>query len=505
MLACTKRVENATHVDSLPAIYPDYVGVTIPAGIAPLNFSLTAEADLLDVTVKGSKGGELHVQGAWADFDIDEWHALTEQNKGGELTVTVCACNGGQWTQYKDFTISVSSYALDEWGLTYRRIAPGYEVFSKMGLYQRSLATFDEQPILENTQVPGMCVNCHTAHQTDPSKFVFHVRGDHGATMFQIDGQREWLKAKNDLLGGSMVYPYWHPSGDYCAFSTNQTRQGFHVVGHGMQHTDTLQQIAPYGTPVAHATQPTVKNDHGARIEVFDLSSDVFVYHPATRELLTDSLLQTPDWSENAPTFSPDGKTLYYMTCRQQEYPAHYQDEKYNLCRIAFDPVTGRFGQQVDTLFNAVARGKSLTWPRPSYDGRFILFTLMDYGYFSVWHEESDQWLLDLRTGEAREMKELNSSHADSYHNWSVNSRWVVFTSRRDDGLYTRLYLACIDEEGRASKPFLLPQRNPAEYYSESIYSFNTPDFSKRPVDFDAYQAGREILSDERLETRVRQ
>jgi Tol biopolymer transport system component len=237
---------------------------------------------------------------------------------------------------------------------------------------------------------------------------------------------------------------------------------------------------------------------------VFDLSSDVFVYHPATHEILTDSLLQTKDWSENAPVFSPDGRSLYYMTSRQQEYPEHYREEKYNLCRIAFDPQTGRFGDRVDTLFNAVAMGKSLTWPRPSYDGRYIMFTLMDYGYFSIWHNESDQWLLDLQTGEAREMKEINSDKADSYHNWNVNSHWMVFTSRRDDGLYTRLYLASIDDKGRLSKPFLLPQRNPQEYYSKSLYSFNTPDFTKTKVDFDAYEAGIEIASDKRVDTKVK-
>ena len=448
-IACSHAPEDPTMVGQLPAIYPDYVGVTIPAEIAPLNFNSTeADVDCIDVVVRGSKGGELHANGDGAYFDIDDWHQLTQQNKGGELTFTVCILNDGQWKQYKDFVVSVSPYSLDEWGLTYRRIAPGYEAFSKMGLYQRCLSTFDEFPIIENTQVPGMCVNCHSAHQTDPQKFVFHVRGDHGATMFQIDGQREWLKAKNDLLGGSMVYPYWHPSGKYCAFSTNQTRQGFHVVPN-------------------------------ERIEVFDLSSDVFVYHPATHEILTDSLLQTKDWSENSPVFSPDGKTLYYMTCLQQDYPTHYKDEKYNLCKISFDPETGAFGNEVDTVFNAVAMGKSLTWPRPSYDGRYLLFTLMDYGYFSV-------------------------CKADSYHNWNLNSHWIVFTSRRDDGYYTRLYLASIDDKGRFSKPFLLPQRHPKEYYDESIYSFNTPDFTKRKVDFDAYNAGREILSDKRTETRVR-
>ena len=472
--SCASGPENPERVDAWPEIYPDYIGVTIPATIAPLNFAFADDGvERVDVAVKGSKGGELHAQGDVADFDIDDWHRLVEQNVGGRLFFTVCALRDGQWRQYKDFEVSVSEHGLDAWGLTYRRIAPGYEVFSKMGLYQRDLSTFDEYPIIENTQVPGMCVNCHSAHQTDPSRFVFHVRGDHGATMFQIDGQREWLKASNEQLGGSMVYPYWHPSGKYCAFSTNQTRQGFHVVPN-------------------------------ERIEVFDLSSDVFVYDPATHEIIKDSLLSTKDWSENSPVFSPDGRTLYYMTCRQQEYPMHYKDEQYNLCKIAFNPETGTYGERVDTIFNAVAMGKSLTWPRPSYDGKYILFTLMDYGYFSIWHEESEQWLLDLSTGEARELKEINSPKADSYHNWTTNSRWIVFTSRRDDGLYSRLYLACIDDRGHFSKPFLLPQRYPKEYYSESVYSFNTPDFTKAKVDFDAYHAGHEIASDERVATKVR-
>ena len=474
LLGCGGSPENPAKVEQQPTIYPDYIGVTIPVGIAPLNFNVIGEdIDLVDAQVAGSKGGSLHTNGEWADFDIDEWHQLTEQNKGGELTVSVCVRKDGKWLQYRDFKIFVSPYDLDEWGVTYRRITPGYEVYSHMGLYQRDLSNFKETAILDNTQVPGQCLNCHMSNRTDPSRFVFHVRGNHGATMIQIDGKREWLKAKNDLLGGSMVYPYWHPSGKYCAFSTNQTRQGFHSA-------------------------------HRNRIEVFDQSSDVFVYNPATREVLTDSLLQTKDWSENSPVFSPDGKTLYFMTCKQQEYPAHYQDEKYNLCKIAFDPETGSYGDHVDTLFNAVAMGKSLTWPRPSYDGKYILFTLMDYGYFSIWHEESEQWLLDLQTGEARPLDEVNSPRADSYHNWNVNSHWIVFTSRRDDGLFSRLYFASVDDKGHFTKPCMMPQRHPKEYYDRGFYSFNTPDFTKRKVEFDARMAAYEILGDKRVKTKVR-
>jgi len=228
------------------------------------------------------------------------------------------------------------------------------------------------------------------------------------------------------------------------------------------------------------------------------------VYNPATHEILSDSLVQTKDWSENSPVFSPDGRTLYYITCKQQEYPMNYKDEKYNLCRIAFDPVTGTYGDHVDTLFNAVAMGKSLTWPRPSYDGRYMLFTLIDYGYFSIWHQESEQWLLDLQTGEARPLDEINSQRADSYHNWNVNSHWIVFTSRRDDGLYSRLYFASVDDKGRFTKPFMLPQKNPKDYYNSSFYSFNTPDFTKRKVDFDARKAVYEIMNDRRIETKVK-
>lgn len=472
-VSCTEAVDNAAVVDKEPAIFPDYVGVTVPATIAPMNFSMADDVDKMDVTVKGSKGGEMHVQGDYADFDLDEWHELLNQNKGGRLTFSVCAKNGGEWTRYKDFTMDVSRYDMSDYGLTYRRIAPGYEVYSHMGLYERRLDNFDERAIIENTQVPGMCVNCHTSCRTNPDRFVFHIRGDHGATLVKNGDAVELLKATNDSIGGSMVYPYWHPSGKYCAFSTNQTRQGFHVV----------------------------KNE---RVEVFDLSSDVFVYDVEKHELITDTLLSTKLYSENSPVFSADGKTLYYLTCLQQEYPLHFKDEKYNLCRIAFDPATGKYGNKVDTIYNAVEKGKSVTWPRPSYDGHYIMFTLADYGYFSIWHKESDLYLLDLRTMKAMPLTAANSRDADSYHNWSIGSHWFVFTSRRHDGLYSHLYLSCVDDNGKATKAFLLPQKNPKDYYTSSLYSFNIPDFTSKPVELDSRKTAKDILSDKRTETSVR-
>ena len=116
LLGCSRDPENPTMVEQLPEIYPDYIGVTIPADIAPLNFNCADEdIDCMDVVARGSKGGEIHTNGDWADFDIKAWQTLTAQNQGGKITITVCTKKDGRWTQYKDFDIYVSKDNLDEW------------------------------------------------------------------------------------------------------------------------------------------------------------------------------------------------------------------------------------------------------------------------------------------------------------------------------------------------------------------------------------------------------
>ena len=471
LAACSSKPADVRMVDHMPEIYPDYIGVTIPTDIAPLNFAMADDdVDAVDVEVKGSKGGSLHANGDYADFDIDDWHQLLAQNKGGVLAVSVCSQKNGKWTGYKDFTINVSDEPLDAWGITYRRIPPSYEMYSKMGLYQRNLSNFDETPLLENTQTPNQCINCHTANRTNPDQFVFHVRGNHGATVISKEDV-EVLKAKNDSLGGSMVYPYWHPGGRYCAFSTNKTSQMFHT------------------------------NMKNKRIEVYDASSDVFVYDTETHTILADTIIMKKYWAENTPAFSPDGKWLYFTTAKRQVYPTDYDKEKYSLCRISFDEKTGKLGDKVDTLLNASTSDKSFTWPRPSYDGRYLMYTQTDYGYFSIWHPEADLWLMDLQTGISRPMTEVNSDRTESWHNWNQNSRWFLFTSRRENGLYTQIYLSSIDKHGKATKPFLLPQRNPKSYYRDTMYSFNTPDFTSKPANYDSYRIATKVNEDSRIPT----
>ena len=471
MMACTSKPHDVEEVASYPDIYPDYIGVTIPIEIAPLNFSINDEAvTTMDVEVRGSQEGNLHAHGPYADFEIEGWHQLLKQNQGGKLVVSVCAEKEGAWKRYRDFEIYVSPYPLDEWGITYRRVAPGYQMYGHMGIYQRELSTFEETAVLDNKHIDGGCVNCHTANKGKTDEYVMHVRSEHGATIVGHQGKMDLLASVNDSLGGAMVYPYWHPHGRYIAFSTNKTSQLFH-------------------------------SGLNKRIEVFDGASDVFVYDTETHATLRDTLIMKKYWAENCPAFSPDGNWLYFTTARRQSYPQNYDKEKYSLCRVAFDETTGKIGDKVDTLINTAITGKSVTWPRPSYDGRYIMYTQLDYGYFSVWHPEADLWLYDLETGKTRCVDEVNSDRSESLHNWSGNSRWFFFTSRRDDGLYTQVYFSSIDHHGKATKPFLLPQKNPLRYYQRLLYSFNTPDFISSPIKSDSKGMSKNLMKDQRSAT----
>jgi Tol biopolymer transport system component len=137
-----------------------------------------------------------------------------------------------------------------------------------------------------------------------------------------------------------------------------------------------------------------------------------------------------------------------------------------------------------------------VSFPRPSYDGRFLCYTLSDYGQFSIWHHEADLWLLDLTTGENRPMTGANSADTESFHNWSTNSRWLVLSSRRDDGLFTRPYFCHVDADGTVTKAFMLPQRHPRSFYRERFLSFNVPEFIISPTRFDGRKASR-IINDE--------
>ena len=441
--------------DQLPPIFPDYAGVTIPVNIAPLNFDVTTPAKRVEATI--SNGTEQIVAKGREGVRISprKWRALLAEAE--RLTVTVAVTAEGVCTQYAPFEIEVSRDSID-YGLCYRRIDPGYEYYARMGLYYYDLAENEEHILIENTLLGSSCVNCHSFAKTDPSKMMFHIRGNGGGTLMHLEGENKLLNTKTDATRVSCVYPSWHPEGRYIAYSINDIKQTFHNVPSKL-------------------------------LDVYDYWSDVVIYDTQTGQLNTYPILSDTVRMETFPSFSADGRTLYF--CSAEPNTVSPPEVQYELCSVAFDPETGEVGAEITTVWDG--EGTSLLFPRASYDGRYLMVTRSAYGTFPIWHKDADLWLIDLATGERRALDELNSDNTESYHSWSSSSRWVVFSSRRIDGLHTRPFIAHVDDEGRFSKPFLLPQNEPTKWYEGLMQSYNIPEFISAPIDI----SPRDILNAE--------
>ena len=99
--------------EDLPYIFPDYIGVTVPAGIAPLNFDLPEEYTKVFAKVSDSHGNSITAKGRYAGFDVDKWHKITAANVGETLSVTVAGFRDGRWEQFRPFMIFVSEQPLE--------------------------------------------------------------------------------------------------------------------------------------------------------------------------------------------------------------------------------------------------------------------------------------------------------------------------------------------------------------------------------------------------------
>ena len=454
-VSCSQQLPtDFTQSDKMPHIYPDYLEVTVPVNIAPLTFEMYDPSE--EMAVRYSFGDEeIICRGSKAQPDIDDWKQLTVAAKGKAIQVETYACNDGQWTRFKPFNIYVSPDSIDPY-ISYRLIHPSYNLYEELTISQRSLENFDESVIYDNmlcTDGPdGQCINCHNYQQYNPERMQFHARHNMGGTVIAYDGKIRKINMRNDSILSAGVYPAWHPTLPLIVYSTNTTRQIFHLT-------------------------------HPNKIEVYDTESDLIAYDVAKNEVT--NIENDPDEFECYPFWAPDGKMVYYCSAHF-EYPdttqskrfevvKHAYSIRYNLYRKSFNPATMEFGPR-ELVFNAETMGMSATLPRISPDGRFLMFTMAKYGVFHIWHHDADLW-----EKKARPASELNSRDTESYHSWSSNGRWVVFSSRRNDGDYTRPFIAHIDENGYGSRPFELPCADP-DYHRQFMKSYNIPEFMRGPV-----------------------
>ena len=444
-MACSHAPKDVVELDTLPPIYPDYCNVTIPENIAPLNFLLRADCEAIEV-----KAGELvlNASGNEAVFDIDDWKTLMQQSSGKEIEVTITALVNGTWKQYKSFHWQVVGDRVDPY-LTYRLIEPDYEIWNHVQIQQRCVENFEVNALGHYEQLENRCMNCHTYANQDPQLSMMYVRGPGGGAILNSNGELQKLN-----IPGS-VYFGFSPTGRYITYSTQKIIPAFHSLA-------------------------------SKRLEVYDAASNVFVADMQEHRVISSPLLSDSLKFETFPTFSPDGKYIYYCAADTVSLPRDIKNLQYSLVRIPFDETTGTIGTQVDTLFSQ----RSVCHPRISPDGRYLLYTVADYGTFPIWHPEADLQMMNLQTGAIDSLSIVNSEKSDTYHSWSSNSRWFVFASKRDDGLYGKPYFCYVDSQGKAHKPFCLPQQHPT-FYDNNLKSFNAPELGKGKVPFDVYDVAK--------------
>lgn len=453
LVSCSGRPKNAAESDREAKLYPDFAGATFPVNIAAPTF-IVDEVGEEYYTEIGLVGEEPRIISSSTKAEVcpslGDWHHMLADAKGKDIYVRCFVkSKDGKWTQMKDVVCHVGEEPIDGW-LVYRLLYPGYELWNEMGIYQRDLSSYDQTAVMENKDIDTQCVNCHSFAAGAPETMMIHVRGPQGGTLLRKDGKTTKVNPKCPALDNGATYPAWHPSGRYIAFSANNIQQFFHAKG-----TKT--------------------------IEVSDLSADMTVYDVEKGVAVTAPQLSGKEWMETFPTWGPDGKTLYFCRAKGYNEGEPLDSIHYDLCRVTFNPSDATFGEP-EVVFAAVEKSKSVSFPRVSPDGRWLLFTLSDYGNFSIWHPESDLWLMDLKSGNARPGQEVNSDDVDSYHSWSSNGRWIVFSSKRMDGLWARPYIASFDpSSGKFGVPFPLPQESPL-FYDDFMKTFNIPELVKAPV-----------------------
>ena len=476
---------DAIQTGANPNIFPDYNGVTIPANLCPTNFMLP---DCEEAVARLSFGD---ISFTYGDdnkiiIDEDEWQELRSAAIGNDkgIKVEVYGKKDGKWLSYKSFPIYVAKDSIDPY-ISYRLIEPSYTAYEDIAIVQRNMTNYEESDIYNNQLVQieekGQCINCHSFQNYGTDNMLFHMRQYHGGTMIVHNGELSKVDLKTDSTISAGVYPSWHPTADLVAFSTNTTRQIFHTIDK-------------------------------AKIEVFDTESDLILYDVKKNEITTIS--NNPTELECFPTWSPDGKTLYYTsahfeytdsTGKEKQMIDRFREVKYNIYSRSFDLATHKFGEP-QLVFDAASIGKSATLPRVSPDGKYIAFAIGNYGCFHVWHREADVCVIEApqppkgeivdsntpskgdieRKNVTKEfplggMGGLNSSESESYPSFSSNGRWIMMASRRDDGNYTRPYIAYFDASGKCHKAFEIPQQDP-EHNTLLLRSYNRPEFMKQRV-----------------------
>jgi tetratricopeptide (TPR) repeat protein len=221
----------------------------------------------------------------------------------------------------------------------------------------------------------------------------------------------------------------------------------------------------------------------------FPIKGILVIYDRDTKTFAALPGADDPQYVQTNAVWSPDGKEIVFARAKafraehleQQnsalvdakdvpEFTVQKQPFRYDLYRIPFNGGRGGTAEPVD---GASQDGMSNYFPKYSPDGKWIAFCKSQS--YMLLQPDSELWIVPAAGGAARRLR-YNTPRMNSWHSWSSNSRWLVFSSKVN-GPYTQLFLTHIDESGNDTPPVLL------ERFTSPDRAANIPEFVKLPGD----------------------
>lgn len=311
--------------------------------------------------------------------------------------------------------------------------------------YTGSISGGKPQKVLENMPV---CANCHSFSKNGFIAMDIDYANDKGSYLIAplkdtvnmtIDKIITWSDYKRDEAEPTYgLLSQISPDGRY-VLSTVKDRSVFVAV----DNLDYSQLFFPIKGIIA----------------VYDRDARKFYELPGASD---------KKYVQSNPNWSPDGSEVIftradrYMSSKIEksqsvllnsedvkEFISRQKEFKFDLFRIPFNE--GKGGQSMPVP-GASNNSKSNFFARYSPDGKWIVFCQSEN--FMLLQRDSKLYIMPANGGSPRLMN-CNTEDMNSWHSWSPNSRWLVFSSK-NRGPYTQLYITHIDENGNDSPPVLL-------------------------------------------------
>ncbi len=478
LIGCAQRSADdfmgGTRLERTPQISPDYAGIVIPPNITPLNFAIKEPgvSFLVKMYTENDTGFEIFSAGPRITIPRNSWKLLLESNPGGKLFVDVYSRGeDGSRKRYESIVNTIAAEPIDPY-LVYRLIKPIHGWWRNVGIYQRDLESYTQSEVFHGKSFSNGCLNCHTFANNSTERMLVSTRSEiYGSAAILVHDDTV------EKIGTKFGYAAWHPSGRLVIYSVNKIFGFFHTAG------------------------PQVR-------DVLDAASALCYYSLDEKEVKTTPAISNRNRMETYPTWSPDGRYLYFCSAPMLWSPdssenATYDQLKnvrYDLMRISYDVETDTWGE-LETVLSAQETGLSILLPRISPDGRFLVFCMCDYGNFPIYRPSSDLYLLDLASGQYRKLR-INSDQSESWHSWSSNSRWLVFSSKRWEKPHTKLFISYVDKTGEAHAPFVLPQKDPL-FYDSFLKAYSVPELVKEPVRVSQRELAEAAMSSRQIDVKL--